>query len=216
MRAGWLSAGAGNAGGARLCQKNPAAQSRLLMPTVFFSRFFFFYTSPFCSNDPLLFLLFLGVLIVWICFKRFYVLTIVLCCSATKDTLSVGTVSKANGIAWVTILSSDLSLPLLLLSSRRLILLLRWSSLLKNLRLSPRYPILPLLLATCPPLLNLSRRHYSPNPLPRHRLNIVSSTTARPLTLRWRGATILEIWPACSIRPMSPMGVSRHPPMRLV
>ena len=199
------------------CAKKPRRAESLVDAHCLFSLFFFFfYTSPFCSNDPLLFLLFLGVLIVWICFKRFYVLTIVLCCSATKDTLSVGTVSKANGIAWVTILSSDLSLPLLLLSSRRLILLLRWSSLLKNLHPSPRYPILPLLLATCPPLLNLSRRHYSPNPLPRHRLNIVNSTTARPLTLRWRGTTILEIWPACSIRPMSPMGVSRHPPMRLV
>lgn len=206
----------GECGRRSLVPKKPRRAESLVDAHCLFFSFFFFYTSPFCSNDPLLLLLFLGFLIVWICFKRFYVLTIVLCCSATKDTLSVGTVSKANGIAWVTILSSDLSLPLLLLSSRRLILLLRWSSLLKNLHPSPRYPILPLLLATCPPLLNLSRRHYSPNPLPRHRLNIVSSTTARPLTLRWRGTTILEIWPACSIRPMSPMGVSRHPPMRLV
>ena len=211
--------GRGECGRRSLVPKKPRRAESLVDAHCLFFSFFFFYTSPFCSNDPLLLLLFLGFLIVWICFKRFYVLTIVLCCSATKGTLSVGTVSKANGIAWVTTLSSDHNRRPLLRSSRPLILPRRWSSLLKNLRpsLSPRRPILPLLLATCRPLLNRSHRLSSPTPLPHHRPNIVNSITAWPLTLRWRGITTLEIWPACSMRRMPPpMGVSRHPPMRLV
>ena len=139
--------------------------------------------------------------------------------SATKDILSVGTVSKASETAWATILSLDHKLRLLLQFSQHRILLLRWSSLHTSLRrhLNPKQlRILRLLLATCPPLLSHSRRLYHLNSLPHRRLNRVNSTTARPLILRWRGIATLEIWPAYSMRQMSPMAGYKPLRMRLV